>query len=135
MRVTLRQTTDYQRIAHMDSSLFYECDPIEGWDQYTWWIGTCEGIPVCYCGVQKLGDFALLNRSGVLPEYRGNGLQKRMIKKRIEWAIENNLNRLITYTAVDNVESINSLIHVGFKSYLPANMWAGSEYSYWMKKL
>ena len=116
----------------MDAILFPEDDPIENWRTYTWWIGTVDDVPICYCGLQLLEDYAYMVRSGVLAEYQGQGLQKKMIKRRLEYCTKKGINKVVTDTVCDNPASMNSLISSGFKVYEPAEGWRGEGTVYWM---
>ena len=132
----LMKTTKYQKIAALDAMLFSSDDPIEGWSQAHWWIGIEDGLPVCYCGIKDLGSgIGYLNRSGVLPGSQGNGYQKKMIKKRLEWAKSNGLDAVVTDTITTNPASVNSLISNGFRQFIPANQWAGPSALYWIRRI
>lgn len=134
MKITLKSTERYQEIAYLDSQLFPEDEPIENWQNSEWWIGYHKGEIISYCSLKCMGDYVYLNRAGVLDEFQGNGIQKKMIKKRLDWCKANNIKYAITYTSHLNSASINSLIGMGFKAYRPNNMWAGSEFLYWKWK-
>lgn len=96
-----------------------------------------EGIPVAFAGIQpskQWCDTAYLSRCGVLPKYRGKGLQKRLLSVREKYARAQNLNWLITNT-YKNIPSANALIRKGFKMYEPANPWGCRGTLYWLKKV
>jgi GNAT superfamily N-acetyltransferase len=117
----------------MDAAVLPNDFPIEEWEESIWWIGFHAGKPVCYCGLKREVGHAYFNRAGVLPEARGNGLQKKMIRKRLDYCRENNIKKAITNTALYNVKSMNSLIRCGFRTYWPQNRWVGDDVMYWMK--
>lgn len=101
-----------------------------------WWIGY-DGQPVAFCCIKPSrwwSDTAYLARAGVLGAWRGNGLQKRMIRLREQWARRNNYRWLITDTS-ENPPSGNSLISCGYRLYTPRNPWALETSVYWRKKL
>ena len=135
MRITLKESTDYQLIAWMDAQLFPSDFPITRWDSTKWWVGYYKGAPVCYCGIIEVADidFGYFNRAGVLPEAQGYGIQRKMIKKRIEYARKCGWTHVITDTCNDNVASINNLIKCGFKTYLPQELWGNDSTVYWIK--
>jgi GNAT superfamily N-acetyltransferase len=136
MRLTLKQTTDYQAIAQMDSVLFSDDHPVESWNSHIWWIGYVAGKPVCYCSIKDEGSgIAYLSRSGVIPSYRGNGFQKRMIRKREDWCKTNNIVSVISDTAYWNSTSINSLIRCGYRVYTPVIPWSNETQLYWIKRI
>ncbi len=134
-KVVLKETKDYQAIAKMDAILFPIDYPIENWEVYTWFLGTCNKIPVCYCGVRKMDEFGYLNRTGVLPSFQGKGLQKRMIRKRIQWCKARNLTDVISSTSCDNAGSMINLIRCGFLPYTPEEGWMSEDSVYWKKSI
>jgi GNAT superfamily N-acetyltransferase len=132
----LTKTFDYQRIALMDATLFRGDHPIEGWHENAWWIGTEGGVNACYCGIKQLDeDTGYMTRSGVIREFQGKGYQKRMIRARIKWAKEQKLKFIITDTVIDNPASVNSLISMGFKQYVPQAPWKGPDALYWIREI
>lgn len=82
---------------------------------------------------------AFFSRSGVLPECRGAGLQKRLIRARLAYLrrVCPEVTHVITYTMVTNAPSSNSLISCGFKLWRPAtgDFWIGPEVNYWRRDL
>lgn len=103
-----------------------------------WFIAYAEnGEPAGYAGLvqsTQWWDTAYLCRAGVLYKYRGNGLQKRLIKARIRAAKTMGFNWLITDTS-DNAPSANSLISAGFRMYDPSKPYALNSSLYWRLKL
>lgn len=99
-----------------------------------WWIVYLEdGRPIGFAGMRRSHqwiDAGYLCRAGVLPEYQGFGLQKRLIDVRIRKARSLNWVWLITDTT-DNPASANSLIAKGFKMYEPSIPWAYKHSLYW----
>ena len=87
-----------------------------------WWIAYVDGIiPIGFAGLVRSvswWDCGYLCRGGVLSDYRGMGIQKRLIKVRELKAKSLNWNWLITDTR-DNPASANNLISAGFKLYNP----------------
>lgn len=102
-----------------------------------WWIVTehPRGRVVGFCGSLYWGPESLvfLCRSGVMPEARGKGLQRRMIKTRVAHAAYIGAKGCISYTSTDNTVSSNNLIRCGFELYEPEYKWAGEEYLYWWR--
>ena len=104
-----------------------------GW----WWIIYEKDKPVGFAGLVRSAnwlDTGYLCRSGVLPAYRGMGLQKRLISVRVRKAKQLGYNWLISDTN-DNPPSSNSLISQGFKLYDPSNAYGDFKTLYWRKKL
>lgn len=106
----------------------------KGW----WWVArTTDGFPVAFCGMtrsSKWRDTIYLCRAGVLREFRGAGLQARLIRVREHKAKELGMNWLVTDT-YDNPASSNSLINCGFKLYEPSSPWGAKGTLYWKKKI
>jgi GNAT superfamily N-acetyltransferase len=104
-----------------------------GW----WWILYHLHQPVGFCGLRRSAqwfDTGYLCRAGVLKQFRGKGLQKRLIRVRARHAKRLKMNWLITDT-YNNPQSANSIIGCGFKMFTPSNPWGAEETCYWRKKL
>jgi GNAT superfamily N-acetyltransferase len=93
---------------------------------------------MAYAGVRihrSWPDVAYLCRAGVRPEFRGHGLQRRLIAVRVAWAKRRGLYSVTTEVADWNVASANSLIRAGFKLWRPHHLWSGEGYNYFHKRL
>jgi GNAT superfamily N-acetyltransferase len=102
-----------------------------------WWIATSNGVDCGFAGLvysSRWSDCGYLIRAGVVPNYRGRGLQKKFIRVRIRQAKTLKMNWLITST-YDNPASANSLISCGFKMFNPSQPWMARHTSYWRLKL
>jgi len=133
----LYETTEYQRIALMDSQLFCDDYPVTDWADCKWFIGIENGVDVCYCGIKIFEDVAYLSRAGVMPTAQGKGYQSRMIKKRLEYARKLGITRVVTDTVASNTASNNNLIKTGFRMYQPGlNGWKNPAPAliYWEKE-
>jgi GNAT superfamily N-acetyltransferase len=103
----------------------------------TWWIATKNGVDCGFAGLicsPWWSDCVYLIRCGVLPDYRGQGLQKKFIRVRIRQAKTLKMNWIVTST-YDNPASANSLISCGFKMFNPSRPWMTKHTSYWRLKL
>lgn len=79
-------------------------------ERYHWWIvGNA-----AYAGLRIEKDVAHFTRAGVMPDYRGQGLQKVLIKARLAWCKRRGIKTVKTYTSFDNTASIASLKACGF---------------------
>lgn len=96
------------------------------------WLGLEAGVPAAFCSVRMLdsGEW-YLSRAGVLPEFRGKGLQKRMIRLRVAFARKHNPTRVVTDCTPDNYGSANSLMACGFRLFRPERKWSFSYSLYW----
>ena len=96
-----------------------------------WWIVRCKNKPIGYAGLRLVdeGDDKLgfLCRVGVLPDFRGHGLQKRLINSRVSFAKRVGCSAVLTYAYKENYPSINSLVSRGFRMYSPSYAWAGRD--------
>jgi len=102
-----------------------------------WWIATQDGVDCAFAGLvcsPWWSDCGYLIRCGVVPDMRGQGLQKKFIRVRIRQAKALKMNWVITST-FDNPASANSLISCGFKMFDPTKPWMAAHTSYWRLKL
>jgi GNAT superfamily N-acetyltransferase len=89
-----------------------------------WWVAVAAGEIVGFASARLLEDSnALLNSAGVLRSWRGQGIQKRLIRARVRWAQRAGARRAVTYTMPHNAPSANSLIRCGFRHFTPAVPW------------
>ena len=102
-----------------------------------WWMAFHRSTPVgfaCVSPSQQLADGVYLGRCGVLPAYRGRGIQRHMIRLRVFWARRHGYKWVVSDTT-DNIPSANNLISCGFKLYTPAIQYSYARALYWRKKL
>lgn len=102
-----------------------------------WWIAYHGDTPVGFAGIvasSRWLETGYLCRAGVLEEHRGHGLQKRLIRVRLDLAKRVGWQWVLTDTR-QNPPSANSLIACGFKMYDPRHPWAFKDSLYWRKKL
>lgn len=79
--------------------------------------------------------YGYLARAGVYENYRGKGLQVRMIRARERLGRQLGLTVMVCDTHRNNIASSNSLIRCGYKLYRPHEPWALAESLYWIRKL
>ena len=102
-----------------------------------WWVGREGEQLVCFGLVTPSSqwlDTAYLARAGVLPAWRGQGLQRRMIRVREAWARRRGYRWMISDTT-DNVQSSNNLMRCGYTLIEPSAPWANHDSLYWTKRL
>ena len=102
-----------------------------------WWMAYHRNTPVgfsCVSPSKQLADGVYLGRCGVLPAYRGRGIQRQMIRLRVAWARRHNYKWAVTDTT-DNIPSANNLISCGFRLYVPEVQYSYARALYWRKKL
>lgn len=105
-------------------------------DNGFWWIAYNDVEAVAFGGLMpsiRYIDTGYLCRAGVVKEHRGKGLQKRLIRVRLQFAKRMGWKYIITDSR--SPESGNSLISCGFKLYTPEQPWAYRDSCYWRKSL
>lgn len=93
-------------------------------------------VVVAYAALKFVdgGKTGYLNRCAVMPEYRGRGLQRRLIKHRIKYAKAHSIKRLVTFTHYKNYASANNIIKCGFLLFEP-DFDTAPEYLYFRRVL
>ena len=136
-KVDLREPANVTMLCYLQKKIL-PSDSIYKPDRWHWWIVyTEDGKPVGFAGLVRSiawNDTGYLCRAGVMYEYTGKGLQKRLIKVRQAQAKKLGWNWLITDTT-NNPASSNSLISCGFRIYTPANKWSFKNAIYWRYKV
>ena len=129
-QIRLRRSTNKHSaniISKLDKICFPDDVPVTGQDPNTiWWIAWVDGEAVGYAGLTRNKTYWFLSRAGVLPAWRGRGLQKQFIKKRVEYAQSESNLPIYSYTVLDNSASANSLISAGFRLHDPPYSWWGA---------
>ena len=132
-RVTIQKTTETKEIFKMDDKMFSGCHNLRDMDgEIHYWHAWNKGVIIGYCATKVFDDFIFMARSGVLEGFRGNGLQKRMIKARERFHGD---GMYITYSLPANPASTNSLISCGYKVYWPEEPYAGENMIYFMREI
>lgn len=101
-----------------------------------WWVIESGNVIVAYCGCWYKDGVCMLNRAWVHQDYRRRGIQKKMIRTRVESAKEVGCSCVITYTAFGGHISSNNLIKCKFFLYSPIHKFSGLENAlYWRREL
>lgn len=104
-----------------------------------WWFAYVDGERAgfaCLTRGFKVKHLGYLAWAGVMPKYRGRGIQRLLIRARLKQAKTLGLQRVITYTLRSNPASSNNLIKEGFQLYMPSPGWnMGRDALYWRRKL
>lgn len=99
-----------------------------------WWLAWDGDAPVGFGGVKLLGGVdagtAYLCLAGVVPEARGRGVQRELLKARLRWAKARGCTCAISFTHRLNLTSANNMIQAGMRLYQPARPWAGRDAFY-----
>lgn len=131
-----------QRLQRLDHACFGSSAPAltksEILRGYWWFVyHPSEPAAVAYAGLtpSTYGPrVGYLKRAGVLEAFRGNGLQKRLLRVRERKARALGWKAIVTDTT-DNPASANSLIAAGYKIFTPDFPWGFSSTIYWRKYL
>ena len=135
-RVDIRHSRIQNRLSALQGICLPHDEPYDT-NFGSWWIVTEDGRDVGFAGLVRTvtwTDCGYLCRAGVVPAYRGQGLQKKLVYVRIRQAKSLGWKWLITDTT-DNPASANSLISCGFKLFKPTKPWGFKNTLYWRKKL
>ncbi len=101
------------------------------------WLATdSEGEAVAFASIRPTvdePDAAFLSRVGVLSGHRRNGLHRRFLKVRENYAYTAGFHYIWTYTTYWNLTSANNLIRAGFLHFRP--WWATGTFFYFKKEL
>ena len=102
-----------------------------------WWVVELDGTLAAYAAVRAAETSpgaAYLCRVGVLPAFRGRGLQRVLVRARERWARARGFTHTVTDTYY-NPASANTLIRCGYRMFEPARPWALDGACYLMRKL
>ncbi len=101
-----------------------------------WWLATEDGRPVAFAGMERSPCArGFLCRAGVLWGWRGQGLQRRLIRAREARGRVEGMKRMLTYVDGKNPRSSNNLIRSGYRLYVPGSDWGGPGCLYFYKDL
>lgn len=133
--IATRRTQSYKALGELNRKLFGDGLGMD-FSKHECWSVHLAGKLIAFATYKAVGgDTVFLSRAGVLPEARGQGLQKKLIKARCNHAKKAGYSWAVTYTSPENAPSFTSLQACGFLLYLPEYRWAGTEMLYWRKKL
>lgn len=123
-------------LMHMQDKCFPADVPLDPSRGY-WWFAYWEGLPVafaCLRDVHREPTVGYLDRAGVRWHHRGHGLQRRLIRVRLNKAKRLGWTTVLT-TTHDNPASGNNLFRCGFKMYTPNNQWMDKGTVYWTRAI
>jgi GNAT superfamily N-acetyltransferase len=112
---------DAALIAQMDVVCFPIDTPAEFAGAH-WFIGWDGEKPAAYCAwkiVEHDAPVGFHYRGGVMPDWRGRGLQRQMLRLREAEMREQGLRKAVTYTDADGAASMRNLIAEGYRPYVP----------------
>jgi hypothetical protein len=112
---------DAALIAQMDVICFPIDKPAE-FAGANWFIGWEADRPAAYCAwkiVEHDEAVGFHYRGGVMPDWRGQALQRQMFRLREAEMREQGLRKAVTYTDADGAASMRNLIAEGYRPYVP----------------
>lgn len=121
--ILFRRSDDYGLIAELDKTCFPIDEPAD-YSAAFWFVGQdCDGKVVGFCAWKpvRLDDRSagFHYRVGVLPPWRGQNLQRQMIRLREAEMRKDGLDLAVTYTDADGAASMRNLIAEGYLPYAP----------------
>lgn len=128
---------DYvDKIKWMDRVCFREAHTLT-FDGAYWFMAFDEDdVPCAYASFSIFPTgYGFLARAGVLPGARGHGLQRRLVRSREKNARLFGVERMVSYTSLDNIQSSNNLIKCGYRLYIPPFPWGTKYANYWERYL
>jgi RimJ/RimL family protein N-acetyltransferase len=140
----VRKCRDLELIERLDKQIFGEDSETACAGKYdspkcTWWVAWDGEEPAGFAGLRTFSEageqHGYLNRAGVVKAYRGQGLQKALIRVRASEARRLGLTMIVTYTERYNYPSANSLARCGFQLYTPKGPWGLKDALYFRKIL
>lgn len=102
-----------------------------------WWITWDGDVPAAFASIQVVKTWDntyYVERTGVLSKYRGQRIQRKLLRTLERYARKLGAERLIT-TTYHNPASANNMIACRFKTYEPQNPWGAPDTIYWIKEL
>ena len=123
----------------MDAICFPDYEPFE-FDHTNWYVAMYKDTVIGYCGWRYVNNsVGELCRSGVLPDWRGDGLQSKMISYRENVMKSKGIIISVTTTYQNNFVSMNNLIKAGYLTCASED-WPNVDglkngSVYWKKKL
>lgn len=134
----LRASPDHWEALRALHTLTFPGDEHEDYTEGWWWIVYDGCDPVAFAGMRESltePGAIYFSRCGVLPPYRGQGLQKKLLAARLRQVKKVGAAACITTTIVMNTPSSNNLIRAGFRLFEPPVPWGHSETLYWRKDI
>jgi ribosomal protein S18 acetylase RimI-like enzyme len=118
-----RATAEHEAlIAAMDRACFPLDTPAVFAGAY-WFVGWDGDKPAAYCAWKTVEHdgvpVGFHYRGGVLADYRGQSLQRQMLRLREDEMRQHGLAKAVTYTDADGAASMRNLIAEGYRPYVP----------------
>lgn len=133
---TIRRCEDFDLLSEIEKIVFDSTVDRMKPDSL-WWLARYDGEPagICSLTLHPEHDCCELSLCGVVPEFRGYGLQRRLIRVRERYGRQHGFERAVSYTRPWNFASANNLIRCGFELYEPEYKWGYKDCLYFRKRL
>lgn len=104
--------------------------------EHNYWIARDGNRPVGFCSTVLWHErkAVFLSRAAVIQKFRGIGLHRDMIRHRVLWAWGQGVDRVVSYTTLQNYSSMINLLDSGFRFYRPDEPWVGKRVHYFELK-
>lgn len=105
--------------------------------EHKFWIAyAVGGRKLGFCSAVHFPDRGnvFLSRAAVVKAAQGTGLHRQMIFHRVMWSWAQGVDRVVTYTTLQNYPSIVNLLDSGFRFYRPDKPWVGKRVHYFQLK-
>lgn len=120
-KITVRQTDDLDTVHELDRACFPSDKAMleDELNKSVWWIAYADKEPVGFAGLtpDEEARKGFMIRAGVLPEARGAGIQRRLIRARVAYCTKQDFTRIYTYVWAGNIASMKSVVRSGFVPY------------------
>lgn len=121
---------EFRRAAAQDEPLVLRmdavCFPLDAPPIFAgahWFIGRAGETLAAHCAWKTVEHDGIAvgfhYRGGVMPDFRGHNLQRRMFRLREDEMRRQGLTKAVTYTDADGAASMRNLIAEGYRPYAP----------------
>lgn len=103
-----------------------------------WWFANLDSDAVAFAGLvefQPFPNIGYLKRAYVLPDYRGHGLQLRMMEVREAKARQLGWTMLVSECSASNTSSARNFARAGYERCDPEQKWGAPNSIYFVKRL
>ena len=137
-RYYIKRTENKELLKRLHDQIFPN-DEWCGLDDTVSWVIWFEKKPVGFCLLNiSESEYGYYTRAGVYSRHWGQGLHKRMILVREKFARLYGYKLIVTYTSMENIQSISNLQKRGYLIYEPKKRYADdkkNKFIYWKKDL
>lgn len=128
--IKIKRTNDAVEVKNVVRLLSSEnIDSVDYSEDILWVVKRgSKSIGMCSLKPLPAEDSVFFSFSFIDPEHRGKGLQRKLIRARLEWARRHGYACALTYTWENNYPSMSNLIKCGFRFYTPHTKYAGKAF-------